>query len=79
IIKYVVSDLEYRTRYYESTLPVATRAHSKYINSYDLPLTNSTYSYSKYDDDNDFDSILPSRYLTSSLGGRYGTYSIYRH
>ncbi|CAF4130493.1 unnamed protein product, partial [Rotaria magnacalcarata] len=70
---------KYRTRYYESTLPVATRAHSKYINSYDLPLTNSTYSYSKYDDDNDFDSILPSRYLTSSLGGRYGTYSIYRH
>ncbi|CAF0875492.1 unnamed protein product [Rotaria sp. Silwood1] len=69
----------YRTRFYDSSLGIPTRFRTKYINNYDLPLSSSTYSYSKYDNDSDFDSILPSRYLSASLRSRYGSYSTYRH
>ncbi|CAF2669891.1 unnamed protein product [Rotaria sp. Silwood2] len=75
----VVCYLGYRTRYYDSSLGIPTRSRSKYINNYDLPISSSTYSYSKYDSDSDFDTILPSRYLSASLSSRYGTYSTYRH
>lgn len=72
-----VYDLEYRSRYYEPPLSYTTR--TKYLNSFDSPLTSSAYSYSKYDTDNDLNNALPTRYLTSSSSSRYSLYSTYRH
>jgi hypothetical protein len=74
-----IHSLGYRTRHYESPrIPTRSRL-TKYINNYDLPTTTSTYSYPKYDSDSDFDNILPSRYISSSLSSRYGAYSTYRY
>ena len=66
----------YRSRHYDSSrLP--TRSRPTYTTSYDLPISTSTYNYSKYDNDYDYDNILPSRYLSSALSSRYNTYSNY--
>ncbi len=36
--------------------------------------TSSAYTFSKYDSDYDIEHMLPSRYLSSTLSSRYGTY-----
>lgn len=61
-----------RTRQYESPSRLSSRSRPAYVNNYDLPMTSSVYNYSRYDNDTDFDHILPSRYMSSSVIGRYG-------
>jgi hypothetical protein len=78
ILFIIIHYLGYRTRHYESpSRSLTTRSRAKYTNIYDLPMSSSAYSYSKYDSDSDFDHILPSRYLSAPLSGRYSTYSNY--
>jgi hypothetical protein len=67
-----------RTRQYESPTRLSSRSRQTYVNNYDLPMTSSVYNYSRYDNDTDFDHILPSRYMSTSVIGRYGS-SLYNY
>ncbi|UJR38347.1 hypothetical protein I4U23_031017 [Adineta vaga] len=70
----------YRTRHLDVSSRLPTRTRTTYTNSYELPLSTSAYSSSKYDSDSDMEHVLPLRYLgVTNLVGRYGNYSSYRY
>ncbi|CAF1337440.1 unnamed protein product [Adineta steineri] len=69
----------YRTRHYDVPTRHASRTRTTYTNSYELPISTSAYSCTKYDSDSDLEHVIPSKYLGSNLIGRYGTYSSYRY
>ncbi|CAF3853315.1 unnamed protein product [Rotaria sordida] len=66
------SSSKFRSRNSDSSFRLPSRSRATYTNTYDLPDSNLTYSYSKYNHEGDFDYILPSRYLSSSSSSRYG-------
>ncbi|UJR07792.1 hypothetical protein I4U23_012074 [Adineta vaga] len=66
---------EYRSSNLNSSFRLPPRSRSTYANTYDIPRRNSILNSSRYDRDNDMDYILPSRYLSSALSTKYGSYS----
>ncbi|CAF1245936.1 unnamed protein product [Rotaria sp. Silwood1] len=73
------SSSKFRSRNLNSSFRLPSRFRTTYTNTYDLPDSSLTYSYSKYNHEADFDYALPSRYLSSSSSSRYGSSYTYRY
>ncbi|CAF4218950.1 unnamed protein product [Rotaria sp. Silwood2] len=67
-----------RSRNFDSSFRLPSRSRTTYTNTYDLPESNLTCSYSKYNHEGNFDYALPSKYLSSS-SSRYGSSYNYRY
>ncbi len=67
--------LEYRSNILNSSFRSPPRSRTTYTNPYDTLRSYSILNSSKYDQENDLDYILPSRYVSSALNSRYGSYS----